>query len=414
MAVFEYKGLDRNGKAVSGIIDADSPKVARYRLRRQGLFPTEVKAQARGGGAARGKGLNVEVDFAKYFQFISGRDISILTRQMATMLGASVPMAETLKALVDQSEKSKLKVIVSEVKEKVNEGSTLADAMKVHPRVFDELYVHMVRAGEKAGALSLVLERLAEFNEARVKLRGKIIAALVYPILMMIVGTLILLALFVGVVPRMRTMFAGLDDDGLPLLSQIVFGFGDVLLSGWSCVAVFLLIVAGIGFRFWKRSERGLRQWDWFKLKIPLFGKVALLIAVARFCRTLATLLTSGVPILTALAIVKDVVGNTIVADAIDKASKNIQEGQSIAVPLRDSRLFPPMVTHMIAIGERTGELENMLLTVADAYESQVEVTIDAVTSLLAPLMIIVLGVVVLFVALALLLPAMQLSQRFI
>ena len=413
MPVFEYKGMTKSGKASNGIIDAESAKVARSKLRMQGVFPTEMHAQ-RKGQVTRGRGSNVEIDLSRYIQFISHKDVTILTRQLATLIGASVPMAESLGALVDQTEKARLKIILSEVKEMVNEGGTLADAMAKHPRVFDDLYVQMVRAGEKSGALDVVLKRLAEFRETQGKLRGKVISAMIYPILMSIVGTGILIGLFTFVVPQMRTMVGSLSNgkDTLPFISKLVFGVGDIMTSGWSCVLVLFVMIGIVGLRYWIKNG-GAKSWDRFKLRIPVFGKLGRMVSVSRFCRTLSTLLKSGVPIVTALTIVKDVVGNLVVKDAVQRAADNILEGQSISVPLRRSGQFPPMVTHMIAIGERTGELEAMLTNVAEAYDSEVQTTVDAVTALIAPVMIIVLGGAVLVIALGLLLPLASLTQNF-
>ena len=410
MAVFEYQGLDGSGAKVSGIVDADTAKVARKRLRQQGVFPTEIREQSDRG--TRGSGLNVEIDVAKYFQYVSARDVSVITNQMATLIGAHVPMGETLNALVEQTEKSNLKVILSKVKERVNEGSSLADALADHPKVFDELYIHMVRAGEKSGALDEVLRRLAKFNDAQVKLQGQIVSALAYPILMGLVGAFILIGLFWGVIPKIRGLFdtmAG-GEAGLPLITRAVFLFGDTLTATWWTFPFVLALVVW-GFRRWVASKRGRVQWDRFRLKVPLFGNLARLISVSRFCRTLSTLLISGVPIISALGIVEKVAGNKVISAAIQDAAVNISEGQSIATPLKNSGQFPPLVTHMIAIGERTGELERMLTMVADNYEEQVETTMGAVTSLLAPLMILLMGGVVFLVALGLLLPMQNLSS---
>ena len=410
MPVFEYKGLDTAGAAVAGIIDADTAKIARGRLRKQGIFPTDVHEQEEGG--TRGSGLNTEIDVAKYLQFITTRDISIVTTQMATLVGAHIPMGETLAALVDQTEKQKLKVVLSKVKERVNEGATLADALGDHEGVFDDLYIQMVRAGEKSGALSEVLQRLAKFGESQVKLQGQIFGAMAYPILMGVIGMLILMGLFLGVIPKIRGLFESLPggESSLPYITQAVFFFGDLLVGFW-WMGPIVLGVAIWGFRRWVRTERGRERWDIIKLTFPVFGKMNRLVAVSRFCRTLSTLLMSGVPIIAALQIVERVVGNTVLARAIHDATINITEGQSISAPLKASGQFPPLVTHMVAIGERTGELERMLTSVANAYEDEVETTISALTSLLGPLMIMLMGGVIFVVALGLLMPMMNLSQ---
>ncbi len=402
------------------MIDADSAKVARARLRKQGVFPTEVNAQSQGG--MRGRGLNVEIDVGKYFQLISPRDIAQITTQLSTLIGAHVPMVEALAALVDQTEKTGLKLILSQVKEKVNEGTTLAEALAQHPRAFDTLYVQMVRAGEKSGALDEVLSRLAKYTESQVKLQGKVATAMIYPALMSVIGILILAGLFIGVIPQMRKMFHDLPggEKALPLISKVLFFFGDLMVGNPPSALGFVLrtilavlVVAGSywGFRRFVSTPAGRQRFDRFKLRMPLFGTLNRQVAVSRFCRTFGTLLSSGVPILDALDICKAVVANAVLAKAIEAAAINIQEGQSIAVPLRASGEFPPVVTHMIAIGEKAGELEKMLNIVSDAYDDQVENTLEAVTALLGPLAILTMGGVVFVTALALLLPMMNMRN---
>jgi general secretion pathway protein F len=411
MPVFQYKGLDGAGKAINGIIDADTAKVARGRLRKQGLFPTEIHQQ-QDGAARKGQSLlDTQIDVSKIFEFVSARDISTMTTQLATLVGAHVPMAEALAALVDQTEKSKLKVILSRVKERVNEGAPLADALSDHPTVFDNLYIQMVRAGEKSGALDQVLNRLASFADGQVKLQGQIISAMAYPVLLGMVGFAIMMFLFMGVLPKIRGLFDSLPGgDDLPLITDVVFFFGDMLVGYWWMVPL-ILVPTIILFRRWLKTKAGRRRFDAFKLKLPIVGKMNRLIAVSRFCRTLSTLLVSGVPIVGALNIVERVVGNVIIAEAVSSATANIMEGASIAAPLKASGEFPPLVTHMIGIGERTGELERMLTVVADSYEDQVQATITAMTSLLGPLMILGVGGTVFVIALGLLTPMMNISQ---
>jgi general secretion pathway protein F len=321
-------------------------------------------------------------------------------------------MAEALAALVDQTEKEKLKVVLSRVKEKVNEGSSLADALAEHPKVFDTLYVQMVRAGERSGALAEVLKRLATYGEGQVKLQGQILSAVAYPILLGCFGTMILLGLFLGVIPRLRTMFDSMPggQEALPLLTRIVFSVGDLLVVGWWTIPFILFVTIWV-FRWYVGRSSGRLRWDRFRLKVPVFGHMNRLVAVSRFCRTMSTLLVSGVPILSAMQIVEAVIGNVIIADIVAKAANNVREGQSITVPLKASGEFPPLVTHMIAIGEKTGELERMLTTVADNYEEQVEATITAMTSLLAPAMIMLIGGIVFVVALGLLTPMMNIAN---
>ncbi|MGC6492993.1 MAG: type II secretion system F family protein [Myxococcota bacterium] len=412
MPVFEYKGFDKAGAAVAGVVDADTAKIARSRLRRQGVFPTDVREQS--GEATRGSGLNMEIDVSQYLEFITSRDISVMTAQLSILLGAAVPMAEALTALVDQTEKGKLKVVLSKVKEQVIEGATLGDALEEHPHVFDVLFISMIKAGERSGALSEVLKRLAKFTEDRVRLQGQIMGALAYPALMATVGVLAIFGIFLGVVPQMRQMLEGLGgEDTLPMVTVLVFAIGDILVGYWW---LFPLLGFGalFGFRSWVKRPEGREQFDRFKLRVWGFGRMNQLVAVSRFCRTLGTLLASGVPIITALSITRDVVGNVVLSDVIQQASLNIQEGQSISGPLKQSGEFPPMVIHMIAVGERTGELERMLNLIADSYESEVDAAIKGAVSLLGPLTIVVMGGVILVVALGLLLPIQNIAGAVI
>ncbi len=408
MAVYEYKGIDSAGKAIKGVIDADSPKSARAKLRRQSMFPTEIFEQVQ-GKATQGKGLNVQVDFSKYFQSVSAQDIATMTSQLSTLVGAGIPMVEALSALIEQIDNPALKPVLVKIREDVNQGDALAVAMKKHPKVFNHLFISMIGAGEASGALETVLRRLTDYTEASVRLRDKLRSAMMYPVLMGIVSALIVIGLFVGVIPKIRRIFESFDA-ALPLPTRIVLGISDGLQAYW----LPFLILAGFsvyGVRRYVATPKGRRAWHSLQLRIPIFGNINRMVAVSRFCRTLSTLLDSGVPILTAVNIVKAVVDNDIIAEAVESAGKNIREGQSIAVPLKESGQFPPLVTHMIAIGEKTGELEPMLGKVADAYDTQVENMVGAMTSLLEPLMILTMGGIVTMVALSILLPMMQMSS---
>lgn len=408
MSVFEYKGFDGAGKGVSGMLDADNPKVARAKLRKLGVFPTDIREQATGGGATVGKGLSVEVDFQKYLQRVSVQDVATMTSQLATLVGAGIPMVESLTAMIEQVENPKLRVVLAEVRDKVNEGASLADSMKGYPKIFNDLYVNMVRAGESSGALEIVLTRLTAYTEAQVRLRGKLTSAMIYPLLMTLVGGGIVIGLFVFVIPRIRRIF---DSFGatLPLATRLLLGASDFLMSWW-----WALLILGAGgaffFRRWAITKEGRAKLDTWVLKVPVFGRLNRTVAVSRFCRTLSTLLISGVPILTAMNIVATVVNNKVLEKAISEATRNVTEGQSLAVPLRASGQFPALVTHMIAIGESTGELEDMLTKIADAYDNEVENMVNGLTSLLEPVLILAMGGVVALVAVAILLPMLNMS----
>ena len=386
--------------------------MARSKLRKQGVFPTEINEQKSGQSATRGKGLSVEVDFSKLFgrSGISTTELSTMTSQLSTLINAGIPMIEALTAMIDQVENETARVVLAEVRDKVNEGDSLGKAMEGYPHIFDNLYVNMVKAGEQAGALDTVLKRLTEYTEASVKLRGKLVSAMIYPILMSLVGLAIVTGLFVFVIPKIRKVFDSFGAD-LPFVTEVLLSISDFVAGYWW--AILIVAVGGAyGFRRWKRkSPENQEKLDGLMLRLPVFGRINRVVAVSRFCRTMSTLLSSGVPILTAMNIVATVVQNKVMEAAIREAARNVTEGQSLAVPLKASGHFPPMVTHMIAIGERTGELEPMLDKVADAYETEVDNTVNALTSLLEPVLIIGMGGVVAFVALAILLPMLNISN---
>jgi len=409
MPVFEYKAFNDAGKQITGVRDAESAKVLRQLLRKEGVYLTEVTAERSGAGAVSAAGTARNLKLRQLFVGrISTDDIAILTRQLATLLGAGIPLVEALTALIDQVDHDRLKTIVTQVKERVNEGASLADALAEHPRAFSTLYVNMVRSGEHSGALDVVLTRLADFTEAQARLRSKIFGTLMYPAIMMCIGLLIVIVLLTVVVPRISQMF---EDMGatLPVLTRILIGASTTFTAYWYVVAA-LLVLGGWLFVRWKRTDEGRLKWDALLLKAPILGPMIRMLAIARFTRTLATLLKSGVPLLTAMGIVKALVTNTVLANVIENARESIKEGESIAGPLKRSGEFPPIVYHMIAIGERSGSLEEMLTNVADAYDSQVETRISALTSLLEPIMIVMMGGVVAFIVFSILMPILQMN----
>ncbi|HVE85914.1 MAG TPA: type II secretion system inner membrane protein GspF [Myxococcales bacterium] len=422
MPVFEYRGLNESGKSVQGMLEADSAKSLRTQLRKEGVFLTDVLGQSDGGarpgrtstgkraavGAAQ-SALSREVSFGKLTRArINADDIAILTRQLATLLGAGVALVEGLTALVDQTEKERLKRIMSDVKQRVNEGSSLGDALAQHQKVFGPLYVNMVRAGEHSGALDAVLLRLADFTESQARLRQKVVGTLIYPALMLLVGGGILVLLMTVVIPQVTKIFESMKAT-LPWTTRSLI-FVSTTVQNWWFIVFPVLIGGVVAFYQWSRSPAGKPVWDKQVLKAPIFGSLVRMIAIARFTRTLATLLKSGVPLLGAMEIVKNVVTNTVLADVVEKARDAIREGESIANPLKRSGEFPPLVHHMIAIGERTGQLEDMLVSVADAYENQVNVRISALTSLLEPVLIVAMGGVIAFIAFSILMPILQLN----
>jgi len=402
MSVFAYKGLDGRGKNTSGVIDADNPRQARAKLRQKGVFPTDVTSEKE-SAANRSK------QAFSFSEGISPSETSVMTRQLSTLLGAGLSLMEALSALIEQCDNASAKTIWTDIREHVKEGGAFADALSRHPLIFPTLYSQMVRAGEASGTLDRILERLADYLEKQVRLRNKVFSMMTYPILMMVVSLSILLFLISYVVPKVTAIFADLNQ-ALPLPTIILLNIsGFVQDYGW--LVLVLLVLSLLVFRRHLRKPHGREQFDRFSLKVPLLGRVVKMVAISRFTHTLATLLTSGVQLLNALEIVQKVVGNTVLERTIEEARGNIREGDSIADPLRRSGLFPPLVTHMIAIGEKSGDLERMLQKVSEAYDNEVETVVTGITSLLGPIMILGMGLVILFIVLAILLPIFEVSQ---
>jgi general secretion pathway protein F len=404
MPVFEYKALDPRGKNVEGLKEADSPKTLRSVLRRDGLFLTAVVGQ-------READLQAKRDVSMR-RFLGGRissdEVAITTRQMAVLVGAGVPLVEALTALIDQVDHERMKRVVSDVRQRVNEGSSLADALGTHPKVFTNLYVNMIRAGESSGALEVVLTRLADFTESQARLRSKIIGTLTYPAAMLVIGSAIMFILFSVVIPKITKIFEDTKVT-LPWTTRALIGFSSTIHDYW-WVFILTFVLVLMGFVRWRRTPEGRAAYDGFVLTAPIFGSLVRQIAIARFSRTLATLLKSGVPLLTSLDIVRNILGNVRLAKVIDDARVAIQEGESIAAPLKRSGEFPPLVYHMVAIGERSGQLEEMLTNVANAYDAQVESKVGALTSLLEPVMIVAMGVAVAFIVFSILMPILQIN----
>ena len=402
MPVYEYHGLSAQGKKIKGIIDAPTPRVARTKLRAMEIFPVDIREEIQMPQKA-------EDPLAKFFQRIRPQDISIITRQLATLLEAGTPLVSALDAIIEQTDNHALKKVVAQVREEIKEGRSFADALEPHRKVFTDLYVNMIRAGEESGALEGVLLRLADFTENQTRLRNRIRAALAYPIFMVIIGTAILGFLLTFVIPTVSQVFAEMGQT-LPLPTRILLGVSAVFRKFWWALIGAFILLAG-GARRYLQTPKGALQWDRIKLRLPLFGKIILQGAVARFARTLATLLQGGLPILNSLDIVKTVVNNQLLAQAIEETKLAVREGEGIAPSLKTSGLFPSMVTHMIATGEASGNLEKMLVKVADAYEAEVETKVTALTSILEPVIILAMGLVVGFIVISILLPIFEMNQ---
>ena len=406
MAIFEYQGIDKKGKNLKGIKEADSIKSLRASLRLEGIFATSIKETSKGMDFS--KGLRSEINFSQLFEKISVESIALATRQLATLLQSGVPLLDSLKALVEQVDSQALKKIFSQIKMEVNEGSSLADAMAKH-KCFTNVYVNMVRAGETSGALEIVLERLADFTEGQSRLKSKVSSALAYPIIMMIIAILILVVLMTTVIPKITAMFDGAKVQ-LPLMTRILIAASNAIRSYWWLIIILLGFII-MAIAKYIKTPQGRAKWDKAKLKMPVFGSILQMISIARFSRTLATLLSGGVPLLATLQIVRNVVSNDTLEKAIDEVREAVREGEDIATPLKRTGQFPPMVTHMIAVGEKSGQLETMLARIASAYEARVETKVAMLTSLLEPFMILFMGVVIGGIVFAIMVPIMQMSQ---
>ncbi len=404
MAVYEWRGITTSGKEVKGVRDADNQKVLRAVLRKEGIFVTQMLEEAE----ARVKKAR-DVDIARYFRRVSPLQLALATKQLATLLKSGVPLVESLSALVDQMDSPELKGALTQARDHVNEGSSFHDALAKHPKIFKELYVHMVAAGEASGTLELVLTRLAGFLENQSKLQNKVTGALVYPVVLLAVTFITLTVMMTVVVPKVTAIFESFEE-ALPWYTRALIFVSDFFTGYWWLMGI-VIGLGTYGFFRWRATEKGRARWDAFMIDVPVFGRLNLMASVARFARTLATLLTSGVPLLNAMEITRNVLGNVELMRVIEDARNSIREGESIAEPLKRSGRLPPIVTHMIAVGERSGQLEEMLENVADSYDQQVDNQVNVMTALLNPVMILVLAGIVVCVIFPILMPLMRINE---
>jgi type IV pilus assembly protein PilC len=420
MPKFHYIALDQNGQETAGVIDAASDADAISQLRQNQLYPTQVvqegkgdvaaiKKKSRSGGKTKGK---AAAGGNPATLKVKGKTLMIFTRQLATLIDSGLPLLRGLTVLGRQEPNPMMKRAVTTIADNVQTGSTFSESLSQFPKVFNKLYVNMVKAGELGGVLEIVLNRLAEYQEKAQKLKNKIVAAMVYPIIVMFIAMAIMVFLMLVIVPRFEQIFEDMlgSKDKLPGLTKMVIGF-----SRWMGANIwYLLIIGAVLFISWKlfsNTKGGRLTIDRMKLKMPLFGDVQRKTAISRFTRTLGTLVTSGVPILQALNITRETAGNVVVSDAITKVHDSVKEGESMVGPLEGSGVFPPMVISMVDVGEETGQLPEMLLKIADVYEDEVDNSVSALTSMLEPLMIVMLALVVGVIVLALFLPLIQVIQ---
>jgi general secretion pathway protein F len=399
MPIYSYKGLDKKGKEVKGSLNLESLPIAKQRIKSMGIMLidiSETKAKQSNSTINLGTGVNVD-------------DLALMTRQLATLVKAKIQIVEALGALMDQVGNPTLRLILSEVKQKVNEGASLAKALSDHPKIFDNIYVNMVEAGEASGNLEIVLLRLADFKEAQAKLKTKIQGAMIYPMVMAGFGFVMMNIIFIFVIPKITSIFVSMKKE-LPLQTQICIWISDLLKNYWWA----LIIGAFVGFYLFKKyiaTTQGEKNWHGFLMKVPHLGILIKMINTSRFCSTLATLLNSGVPILASMNIVKNLIPNVLMKEAIEQARISVQEGSSMTGPLIASGHFPPMVTHMITLGEKSGELEDMLKIVSESYQDQVESRIGKLTAVLEPIMMVVMGLAVAFIVFSVIVPMMSLNS---
>jgi type IV pilus assembly protein PilC len=383
---FQYKVKDKNGKLVEGSLEAENAQLVVSKLRSMGYVPIEIQQT---GGAT----LQRELKLPGFSDRVKLKDVAVFSRQFATMINSGLSLLRSLNILAEQTESKALAEIVNQVRMAVEKGSSLSQAMSKHPKAFGRLYVSMVRAGEVGGALDSVLLRLADTIEKQVELRRKVKSAMTYPLVVAILVLTIVAAMLLFVIPMFEGIYKQLGGT-LPAPTQFLINLSKFLRNLW--YVVFAGIIGGtIGFRKWIASEEGRKQWDAIKLKVPIFGKLVRKTALARFSRTLSALVRSGVPILESLDIVAETAGNHVVATAVRETQAAVKRGDPLSKKLEEHPVFPPMVVQMMAVGEETGALDEMLDKIADFYDQEVEATVDAMTSLIEPLLIVVMGVCV-------------------
>ena len=409
MPAYAYTGLRKDGKTVKGIESADTVAALKQNLKRAGIFLTAVTETTNQAAASGGAGMGKEIDLTALFDRISQKTVSRTTRLLATLLCAGVTLPESLQAITDQVESRRLKGILSDIANKVNEGSSLADSVARYPEVFMPLYINMVRAGEASGSLETVLLRIADFMDQQEELKGKVTSAMIYPAIMTVLSAGIIMLLMLNVVPQITDMFDGMNAE-LPWNTALLIWLSDLLGAWWYA---FIAGFIGLGwlFRRWRSTELGRATGDTILLKLPVIGDLARKVAIARFARTLATMLASGVQLLAALDIVRSLLGNFVLEKVVATARDNIREGEGIAPALKRSGEFPPLVTHMIAVGERSGQLEQMLTDVANAYDREVNTALVRMTAMLEPLMIVVMAGGVGFIVFSIMQPIMMLNE---
>jgi type IV pilus assembly protein PilC len=424
MPKYNYVAMDAHGKETKGTLEVASQNEAIARVKEMNLFPTKIveidktkekpdkKAApaAKAGGKKKGGSMNINIKIPGLGGGVKPKVLTTFTRQLATLVDAGLPLLRGLRVLEKQERNPTLKSILAELALSIEGGSTFSESLAQHPKVFNRLFVNMVKAGELGGVLEVVLVRLSEFMEKAQKIKGKVVAAMFYPVAVLVVATAILTILMVKVVPSFKSVFEGMNMT-LPAFTTLVLGISEIVKDHFvyafaGIVAVFIL------FNLFIRTKFGRMVWDKIRLKMPAIGPVVTKVAISRFTRTLGTLVSSGVPILQALTIVKETAGNVIIAKAVSDVHESVKEGETITAPLEASGIFPPMVVSMVDVGEQTGALPEMLLKIADNYDDEVDNSVAAMTSLLEPIMIVFLAVIVGSIVIAMFLPLIEMMNN--
>jgi len=428
MPKFSYVAMDQKGKETKGTLEVATQNEAISRIKEMNLFPTKIvevdkakakpEKKAKAGGKAAGKAagkkspMNINIKIPGLSGRVKSKVLTTFTRQLATLVDAGLPLLRGLRVLEKQERNATLKGIAGELALAIEGGSTFSEALAQHPKVFNRLYVNMVKAGELGGVLEVVLTRLAEFMEKAQKIKGKVKAAMFYPVAVMIVAVAILYILMVKVIPKFKEVFEGmLEGRSLPKFTQFVMAISDAI-ANHIVISMSVAATVVVLFLVFVRTKFGRHAFDKFKLKMPILGPVVSKVAISRFTRTLGTLVSSGVPILQALTIVKETAGNVIISNAVNSVHESVKEGETITAPLEASNVFPPMVISMVDVGEQTGALPEMLLKIADNYDEEVDNAVTAMTSLLEPIMIVFLGLIVGSIVIAMFLPLIELMNR--
>ena len=404
MPIFEYKALNQQGKEIKGSIDSESVRLARQKLRTQSIFPTEIKE-----GKVSAKDISNDVKKAFTSNRVSGKTLSASTRQLATLLDSGVPLVDSLQGISEQTDSTVFRKTIVDIKEKVEEGSSLSKALAAYPKIFPRLYVNMVTAGEASGTLDTVFENLADYLDSQLEMRRKIVTSLFYPALMLVFCVLVVIGLLTFVIPTIVEIFQK-NKATLPLPTRILIGISNILTSYWYLL-ILIIILACLAARAYYRSRNGRNNVDKLLMKLPIFGSIYQKIYTARIAQTLGTLLHSGVGLLAAIEIVKNIVGNVHIIKALEETKDGVREGRSLAREFSRSGYFPQMLSQMTAIGEKSGRLEHMLNKAGAAYEKDVNASLAGLTSLIEPLMIISVGIIVLAIVISILLPMTSLMD---